>query len=334
MKKAARLTFIWQRVLMIIMFIIGVLGMIFNDDQSAKSEYLFICAQSGLFLIISLVPAVLNKMEIDVPDFVYIFFICFCLAHFFCGEILGFFVRFKWWDSMLHTLSGVMLALLSFSLINLLNKNEGNFKLSMGFAILFAFSLAVAIGVIWEIIEFAADSLFGLNMQRAYVSTHDGRGEPFVGQRALMDTMKDLILDSLGAAVTCVTCAIFAHKKKLKIEDFSFIKKRKKFEPAGAKTNTEGVDVLTFDSAVEEVNTQENLVAKELIKMEETEISTEDVLKEDTSADKENVELFEMSENEIKEKPEKKSTEKKSSPTQTRTKKTTTSSKSKQDKKK
>ena len=271
MKKAARITFIWQRTLMVIVFLIGVLGMIFNDDQSAKSEYLFISVQSGLFLIVSLVPAILNKMEIDVPDFVYIFFICFCLSHFFCGEILGFFVRFKWWDSVLHTFSGMMLALLSFSLVSLLNKNDGNFKLSMGFAILFAFSLAIAIGVIWEIIEFAADSWFGSNMQRAYVSTYDGRGEPFVGQRALLDTMKDLILDALGAGIVCVICAIFAHKKKIKVEDLSFIKRRVKVTPAAPETKTENVNVLTFDAAVEEVNTEENLIAKELIELEKTE---------------------------------------------------------------
>lgn len=271
MKKAAKLTYIWQRALMVIMFVIGVLGMIFNEDQSAKAEYLFICVQSGLFLIISLVPFVLNKMQIDVPDFIYIFFICFCLAHFFCGEILGFYVRFKWWDVMLHTISGVMLALLSFSLINLLNDEDGSFKLSMGFSILFAFSLAVTIGVLWEVVEFIIDCWFGSNMQRAYVSTHDGRGAPFIGQKALLDTMKDLILDSIGAAITCVTCGFLARKKKLKNDDFSFIKKRKKFNPVSLEADTKNVDVLTYDAVVEEVNTNENLIAKELIALEEKE---------------------------------------------------------------
>lgn len=271
MKKAAKITFIWQRTLMIVVFLVGLFGMIFNKDQAARSEYLFICVQSGLFLIVSLVPIFINKLEYDVPDFIYIFFICFCLAHFFCGEILDFFVIFKWWDSMLHTLSGMLIALLSFSLINIMNKNVKNFNLSMGFAILFAFSMAITIGVIWEIIEFAADSWFGLNMQRAYVSTLDGRGEPFVGQRAVLDTMKDLILDSIGALVVCVICAIFAYKKKLKVEDFSFIKKRKKFVPASAETNTEKVDVLTFDAEIEERNTQENL-----LKMEQEKLAKEE----------------------------------------------------------
>ena len=227
MKKSTKITYIWHRVLMAIVFIIGALGTILNKDESIKAEYLFISVQSGMFLIVSFLPNFLKKLDIDIPDFLYIIFIFFCLAHFFCGEILGFFVKIKWWDSALHTFSGMLIALLSFSLINLLNKNSENFKLNIGFAALFAFSLTVAIGVIWEIIEFSSDLWFGSNMQRAYVSTMNGRGEPLLGQAALADTMKDLILDALGAAVVCIICIIAVRKKKIKVEDLSLIKKKK-----------------------------------------------------------------------------------------------------------
>lgn len=228
MKKSTRITYIWQRVLMAVVFVVGIVGLILNDDESVKSEYLFICAQSAMFLIVSFLPNFLRKFELDIPDFIYIIFIFFCLAHFFCGEILGFFVKIKWWDSLLHTFSGMIIALLSFSLINLLNKNANNFKLSIGFMALFAFSMAIAIGVIWEIIEFSVDSWFGTNMQRAYISTMNGRGAPLFGQEALADTMKDLILDSIGAGVVCIICIIAVCKNKIKVEDLSFIKKKKK----------------------------------------------------------------------------------------------------------
>lgn len=261
MKKAAKITYVWHRVLMGIVFVVGVLGMIFNEDQSVKSEYLFVSAQSGLFLIVSFLPTFLNKLKLDVPDFMYIMFMVFCLAHFLCGEILGFFVRFKWWDSVLHTFSGMMIALLSFSLINLLNNHKGDFKLNMGFAILFAFSLTVAIGVIWEIIEFVADLWFETNMQRAYISTLSGRGEPLVGQDALLDTMKDLILDSIGAAVVCVLCAIFAHKKKIRIEDLSFIKRRKKVVPAGVE-NADALAQKNLDVVPESLTNVNSKIVK------------------------------------------------------------------------
>ena len=118
----------------------------------------------------------------------------------------------------------------------MLNKDSNNgFKLNIVFLVLFAFSITMTIGVLWEILEFACDSMFGLNMQRAYVSTMSGRGAALSGTEALADTMKDLILDAIGAAVVCIACAISVTKKKIKIEDLTFIRKRT--VPANAKVS-------------------------------------------------------------------------------------------------
>lgn len=259
MKKSTRITYIWHRVMMGVILIISALGVIFNKDQSTKSEYLFICSQCAKFLIVSLLPYFMKKLELDIPDFIYIIFIFFCLAHFFCGEILGFFVKVKWWDSALHTFSGMLIALLSFSLINLLNNNrDGNFKLNIAFVALFAFTMTITIGVIWEIIEFCSDSWFNTNMQRAYVSTMNGRGEALLGQAALADTMKDLILDSIGAGVVCIICIIAVHKKKIKIEDLSFIKKKEKINKPTAE------EIEHFEKMIiEKVEDNENVVTTE-----------------------------------------------------------------------
>ena len=226
MKKGTKITYIWHRALMTIVFALSALGTLFNKDSSVKGEYLFVCVQSGLFLILTFLPSFLNKLDLDIPDFIYIIFILFCIAHFLCGEILGFFVKIKWWDSLLHTFSGMIIALLSFSLINLLNNYSKNFKLNIWFAAIFAFALTITIGVVWEIIEYTSDLWFNSNMQRAYVSTLSGRGEALLGQAALADTMKDLMLDALGAGLTCTLCIIAVYKKKINIEDLSFIKKR------------------------------------------------------------------------------------------------------------
>lgn len=57
-----------------------------------------------------------------------------------------------------------------------------------GFVALFTFMFAVGLGAIWEIFEFAMDSFFGMNMQKS----------------GLVDTMWDLIVDSVGALVISV----------------------------------------------------------------------------------------------------------------------------------
>lgn len=227
MKKSTKMTYITQRVLMGFVLVISIVGFVLNDDESVRGDYVFNIGQSAMFLLISFLPNFLKRYRLDIPDFIYIIFILFCSAHFFLGEILGFFVKISWWDNLLHMFSGCMIALLSFSLINLLNKTNGkDFKLNIWFASIFAFSLTLAIGALWEVYEFASDMFFESNMQRAYVSTLSGRGEPLVGMAALEDTMNDLILDAIGGLVTCVVCALCVKFNKIKIEDLSVIKRR------------------------------------------------------------------------------------------------------------
>ena len=260
MKKFTRFTYINLRVFLGIIFAISIVGIFLNEDHSVKSDYMFNAAQSGMFLMVSLLPMFMKKFDLDIPDFVYLIFIFFCLAHFLCGEILGFFVKIKWWDSALHTFSGMLIALLSFSLVNMLNKSNGTgVKLNLAFTIIFAFSVTITIGVMWEILEFAFDQIAGLNMQRAYVSTMSGRGEPLVGSEAIMDTMKDLILDSIGAAIVCIVCAIFVKKNKVKIEDLTFIKKRVK--PAADLDA-----VVSMEQSSNEQQIEEKPAAKQIVK--------------------------------------------------------------------
>ena len=275
MKKSTRFTFIWHRALMLIVLVVSGLGVIFNEDISAKSEYLFTCWQSAKFLIVSCLPFFLKKLKLDIPDAIYIVFMFYIVAHFVLGEILDFYVKLKWWDSFLHLTSGMAIALLSFSFINLLNNNTEDFKINTLFAAFFAFSMTVMIGVMWEIIEFASDSWFGTNMQRAYVSTVNGRGAALVGQTALLDTMKDLILDSIGAAAMCITCAIAIYKKKIKLEDLSFIKKNKKVV-ATSSENIESHNELSLmtsdDEDCETIHLLEQIDPKQI---EQTETQNE-----------------------------------------------------------
>ena len=271
MKKSTRFTFIWHRALMLIVLVVSGLGVIFNEDISAKSEYLFTCWQSAKFLIVSCLPFFLKKLKLDIPDAIYIVFMFYIVAHFVLGEILDFYVKLKWWDSFLHLTSGMAITLLSFSFINLLNNNTEDFKINTLFAAFFAFSMTVMIGVMWEIIEFASDSWFNTNMQRAYVSTVNGRGAALVGQSALKDTMKDLILDAIGAGLMCTICTIAVCKKKIKIEDLSFIKKHPKVIATSSETietheelknMTPTEDSFISASEIKELNLEESSLAE------------------------------------------------------------------------
>lgn len=239
MKKITKYTYIIHRIFVGLILAISVTGAIINKDPSVKSIYVFNAMQAFLFLIVSFTPTILKKLHFEIPDIAYIVFVLFMSAHFVLGEIFGFFAKVSWWDSLLHTFSGFMLTFVSYAVIALMNEKNENFKLNIYFSALFAFSLTIAIGVIWEIIEFTSDSLFGSNMQRAYESiVNSTRGEPFVGQAALADTMKDLILDSIGSLCACALCIVLYKTKNIDIGSLELIKRNKPEKNTEDKNNS------------------------------------------------------------------------------------------------
>ena len=111
---------------------------------------------------------------------------------------------------MLHTFSGFALGAVGLSIIGLLNKSESvPVSLSPAFVAIFAFCFAVSVGVIWEIYEFSVDAVADLNMQKYILEN----GEVLNGHAAIADTMKDLIVDSLGAlAISIIGYVSMKHK--------------------------------------------------------------------------------------------------------------------------
>ena len=88
---------------------------------------------------------------------------------------------------------------------------------------LFAFCFAVTIGVFWEIYEFTFDGVLQLNMQKFMLEN----GDKLVGRSALADTMKDLIVDCLGAFIVSFMGYISLKKGNGWVQSLQFMKKKK-----------------------------------------------------------------------------------------------------------
>lgn len=163
-----------------------------------KSDYVLMLLQSILGIFAMLLPGWLyRKWGVEIPSFMMILYAVFLYCAIYLGEVRGFYFLIPHWDTILHTFSGIALGALGFSVLSLLNKTDRvPFNLSPAFVAVFAFSFAVAVDVIWEIYEFAADGLLSMNMQKHA----SAGGQPLVGREALRDTMTDLIVDSVGAA--------------------------------------------------------------------------------------------------------------------------------------
>ena len=124
----------------------------------------------------------------------YIFLYCAI----FLGEVLQFYYLIPHWDTILHFFSGAMLGALGFILVSWLNDSEKvRVSLTPAFVALFAFCFALSCGAIWEIYEYVFDGLLGLNMQKFTTA----EGVTLIGHAALMDTMKDIIVDALSALI-------------------------------------------------------------------------------------------------------------------------------------
>ncbi|WP_404363599.1 hypothetical protein [Marinobacter sp.] len=151
---------------------------------------------SVAIILATLLPLVIERrFRIYIPPQFQLLAIVFVFAALFLGEIHGYYTRFWWWDIALHTTSGFLLGIVGFLLVHVLNETENlDIHMKPGFVAFFAFLFALGFGALWEIFEFAMDSLAGMNMQKAMLGDPSG----------LTDTMWDLIVDALGALVISV----------------------------------------------------------------------------------------------------------------------------------
>src|SRR5690554_757730 len=148
---------------------------------------------TSMIILITLFPILFEwRFRIHIPPELQLAAIGFVFASLFLGEIHDYYNRFWWWDMALHTMSGFLLGILGFLLVHIMNETEKiHVHMKPGFVAFFAFMFALGVGALWEIFEFAMDSLFGMNMQKPMLGDPSG----------LTDTMWDLIVDALGALI-------------------------------------------------------------------------------------------------------------------------------------
>jgi len=157
--------------------------------------------QTGFFalsiLLLTALPGLIRRnykiyMPVEI-DLIVILFVFFAI---FLGEIHSYYTIFWWWDIMLHISSGFLLGIAGFFLVHILNE-ERKLSIQPKLVVLFAFAFAVALGAIWEIFEFSIDQILGLTMQNS----------------SLVDTMWDLIVDTLGAVVISFLGYFYLNRK-------------------------------------------------------------------------------------------------------------------------
>lgn len=230
--KATTLVYLILRILVVVVMVLEAFGQNWYN--------VLLCL---LTLVLFLLPDLVeSRLKIELPDGLEIIIICFIFAAEILGEISEFYIHFERWDMLLHTLNGFLAAAIGLSLIDILNRND-RFSLSLSpkYVALSAFTFSMTIGVIWEFFEYGMDKFFGTDMQKdTYIDTvtstmlnPDGHidpqtveiesvvvnGQEWIGYLdiGLMDTMADMFVNFIGAAVFSIFGYFYikGHNKKI-----------------------------------------------------------------------------------------------------------------------
>ena len=203
-----------------------------------------------LTLVLFILPSFLEgSLQVEIPGLFQGIIYCFIFAAMILGELHNYYTKIPIWDTALHTLNGFLFAAVGFVTIDLLNRNSKNVHLSPLYLTMVAFCFSMTIGVLWEFIECAGDLFFGQDMQKDFIVQvfQSCKLDPTNNQQAIkvadiiktqiftasgqvfeveggyldigiLDTMKDLLVNLIGAVVFCIfgfTYLHFGSRKKV-----------------------------------------------------------------------------------------------------------------------
>lgn len=216
--KVKAAVYIFIRLTLAVMLVLSIIN--------GKWENTMTCIMSLALLMIPLF--IDKKLNVKLPSVLETITILFVFSANVMGEMGAFYEKIPWWDTALHTLNGFICAGVGFGLTDILNRNERvKINLSPMFVCLFSFCFSMTAGTVWEFFEFGVDCFLGKDMQKdTIIYTINSQllsDTPNVLERingisstvvngkdlgisgyldiGLIDTMKDLIVNFIGAIV-------------------------------------------------------------------------------------------------------------------------------------
>ena len=211
-----------------------------------------------LSLILLFLPFLIERrLKVDLPNTLEIIIMLFV----FSAEINNFYEIIPFWDTILHTLNGFVMAAIGFSLFDILNDKIKSIHLSPIFLCLFSFCFSMTIGIIWEFFEYGMDKIVNFDMQKdeyinkintvtldpeknnnvitinniKYTIIYDQNNNEIVKLNGyldigLNDTMKDLIVNFIGAIIFNIFGFLYLKNRDKDIVVKNFIITNKKIK--------------------------------------------------------------------------------------------------------
>lgn len=212
----------------------GLLSIIYVANTTNELFGYFYCIATVGFVALPLAMSAIFRWKMNL--FFYILFSFYAMGPL-LGGVYNLYYFTSWWDDLLHLLAGTIFAVVGAQLAYSLNKNV---KISYMFAALFGILVSISIAVVWEIFEYSCDVFLHSDMQAdTIVSTiitkinrtdgstdiYENITETLVNGQdmqikgyldiGLIDTMTDMIVETLGAMVLFVYVIIDKNKHPL-----------------------------------------------------------------------------------------------------------------------
>ena len=168
----------------------------FADVQSTEpfresKENILNCVYCLLF---SFLPYLLKRWNIHSTKTLQVYYLLAIIVHFILGGTLHYYRDVWFFSFIVHLINSFLIATIIYGMLLRHCQNQSKF-----FMFLSTVAFTALVGVLWEVCEYAIDGMkTGSNMQRFNDSV---TLEPFIGRRALQDTMIDLMMDTLGGVL-------------------------------------------------------------------------------------------------------------------------------------
>ena len=212
----------------------GLLSTIYVAKTTGELFSYFYCLATVAFVALPLIMSVLFRWKMNL--FFYLLFTFYTVGPL-LGAVYNFYYLTSWWDILLHLLAGTVFAVVGGQLAYVLNRSR---ETSYLFAALFGVLLSISIAVVWEIFEYSSDVFLHSDMQAdtiieaiyTKINRTDGLADVYEGitetvvngqslgingylDIGLIDTMHDMIIETVGALIFPIYVLIDRNKHPL-----------------------------------------------------------------------------------------------------------------------
>lgn len=151
-------------------------------------------APAAIVIALTFVPWLLSLIHIQINALTGFLFPTVVFMAVYLGAGYRYYDLYPWWDRSIHFLSGILFFSFGISLTErVLVKLAGR--------LVFSFVLSLALHVIWEVLEFLADSIFHSDSQhwQKHSKVVNHQPKKAIQPPGLVDTMVDTIAGIIGA---------------------------------------------------------------------------------------------------------------------------------------